>query len=741
MFGPGDDEEVGFTINESFAARYQKKKRHEEITDLRRKYGDEADDDYPDSESAEEEDENGELVTPEVDAQIMKTIATIRAGKPEVYDPTKKFFSEDEINAARQQWKEKQIGLKKEGKPFKLKDFHRRELLLEGAARGNGGGEEEEDEDEGFRVKSEGGLTFSEEQARLKDEFKSALKDNEDDEDDEFMSLRVKTEEDKKREEEEYRKFLLENLSSEGGQGLQDFRDYNSIKPQDPDEAFLMEYVLNRGWVDKDAISVPTYEDVVDLSGDEEAVETAEDFERTHNFRFEEEGSTNIVTHARDIEGTLRRKDDKRKKQRDAKKERQEEDKARKAEELKRLKNLKKEEIRKRLEAIRDVAGVGGGNGGSTGVFGLDEVDLEKEFDPEEFDRKMAQAFDDRYYDQNEGDAEKPVFTDDIDISDILPDNGLPKFKEEMMDGGWDESAQNGEEWDGAEEGYEGYEEEWDGQEANQGDDENFIMDADYLPGGEVYGSALKRKSRKDKKKGKRGDDESEEHPAAADGEATKKSLSQYMDEVYQLDYEDMIGDLPTRFKYRQVDQQDYGLTPLEILLADDADLNELVGLKKLAPFRRKELVEQDLAKFSKSRKKRLREFRKKLEAKVAPVLPVKKTEKGKKGMDKGGKKRKQTEGEKGDEKAAASNEVKEAAALVAQQPEEKTPSSKKRKEDNPTATDIPTATTSESKPDAPPAASTSSDANPKKDKKKHKKPRITEDRLASYQMPNKKKK
>ncbi|TPX59146.1 hypothetical protein PhCBS80983_g02675 [Powellomyces hirtus] len=587
-----DDGELAFTINEHFAQKYQNKKRHEEMTDLRRKYGDE-EDNGPNSESEEEEDEVGELVTPEVDAQIMRTIATIRAGKPEVYDPNKKFFAEDEVQKARQQWQAKQAKLKDSGKPMHLKDFHRKQLME--------GKDGEEEEEETFRAEP---LTHAEEQDLIKNSFKAVVENDNDDDEDDFLSLRNKTDSEQKTEEEEYRKFLLENMAAEGGQGLKEYRDFNAGKPDNPDEAFLMEYILNRGWMDKNAISVPTYDDVVDLSGDEEAVDEAEDFERTHNFRFEEEGATDIVTHARDIEGTMRRKDDKRKKQREAKKSRQSEESAKKAEELKRLKNLKKEEIRKRLEQIKEIAG---------GDFaGLDEVDLENDFDPNEFDKKMSAAFDESYYEQEEGDL-KPDFGDDIDVSEFMPP--------EVMDGNlWDDD----EDEEGAAE--ETYEEEWTGKEEWDGneerpyaeDDENFNMDADYLPGGAAYGNVPIKKEGKVSKKDKKA------KKAAAPSEAgdKKMSLDQYLDEYYQLDYEDMIGDLPTRFKYRKVENNDFGLTPLEILEADDAELNELIGLKKLAPFRRPDLVEKDMAKFSKSKKKRLREFRKNLEARRAKAQP-----------------------------------------------------------------------------------------------------------------------
>ena len=48
------------------------------------------------------------------------------------------------------------------------------------------------------------------------------------------------------------------------------------------------------------------------------------------------------------------------------------------------------------------------------------------------------------------------------------------------------------------------------------------------------------------------------------------------------------VGDLPTRFRYAQVQSSSFGLSPVEILLANDADLNQYVGIKKYAPYRDK---------------------------------------------------------------------------------------------------------------------------------------------------------
>ena len=47
------------------------------------------------------------------------------------------------------------------------------------------------------------------------------------------------------------------------------------------------------------------------------------------------------------------------------------------------------------------------------------------------------------------------------------------------------------------------------------------------------------------------------------------------------------IGDMPTRFKYTRTAPLDLGLTPAEILLASDTELNALAGVKHIATYRR----------------------------------------------------------------------------------------------------------------------------------------------------------
>lgn len=46
------------------------------------------------------------------------------------------------------------------------------------------------------------------------------------------------------------------------------------------------------------------------------------------------------------------------------------------------------------------------------------------------------------------------------------------------------------------------------------------------------------------------------------------------------------IGDLPTRFKYQKTAPLDFGLSPAEILMSTDAELNQFLGMKHFAPYR-----------------------------------------------------------------------------------------------------------------------------------------------------------
>eukprot|EP01129_Flabellula_baltica_P008055 TRINITY_DN3170_c0_g1_i4.p1 TRINITY_DN3170_c0_g1~~TRINITY_DN3170_c0_g1_i4.p1 ORF type:complete len:511 (+),score=177.74 TRINITY_DN3170_c0_g1_i4:47-1534(+) len=67
---------------------------------------------------------------------------------------------------------------------------------------------------------------------------------------------------------------------------------------------------------------------------------------------------------------------------------------------------------------------------------------------------------------------------------------------------------------------------------------------------------------------------------------AEDKELNKYIDEYYQLDYEDIVGGQPVRFKYTKVPAYDYGLSTDEILKKSDKELNNVIPLKRLNPYR-----------------------------------------------------------------------------------------------------------------------------------------------------------
>ena len=70
----------------------------------------------------------------------------------------------------------------------------------------------------------------------------------------------------------------------------------------------------------------------------------------------------------------------------------------------------------------------------------------------------------------------------------------------------------------------------------------------------------------------------------------TEDENSKSLDEYFQLDYEDIIGgDLPTRFKYRSVKPNDYGIPASVILSKSSKELNQMVSIKKLRPYRDEE--------------------------------------------------------------------------------------------------------------------------------------------------------
>lgn len=558
----GDLDNLSLSINSSFAKRYDESKRKQEIGQLEDKYKaklqkkgifeknndkehaseDDSESDYTDSESDEEEDDDGELLTPAVDAQILKTLSEIRSRSDKVYDPTTNFFDESEISKMDQEWRKKHASkVKSISKPDKkpsmtVKDYQRERLL-------SGRGLEEDDDEEEDNEPLP--LSHVQEQELLKAEMKKAFKSdmNEEEEDKNLLTIRVKSEDEIAREEEEYRNFLLENLASSENAKLsmgewlsyreeQDgvSRKAGKSKKQLTEDDFLIDYVLSKGWVDKQASRVPSYDKVIEeeLLEDEEAVEIADEFEMAHNFRYEQEGGAHIETFSRKIDGSIRREESKRKDQRASAKERKAQVKLQKDEELKRLKNLKMAEIKSKLDKITKVPAL-------KSTVNVEELadDLDGDFDAEKHDRLMQRLVQDA-----EDLDDKPVFSSDSEI--------------------------------------------------------------DYTSDEEERKPVIKKAKKAIKKAVKLCDNSDE---------SEKARLSKCLDEIYNMDYEDLIGDIPCRFKYQRVEPVSYGLSVDDILNADDSQLNTYFSIKKLAPYRPSDRQEHDFKKYA--TKSRLYQFRK----------------------------------------------------------------------------------------------------------------------------------
>jgi len=83
--------------------------------------------------------------------------------------------------------------------------------------------------------------------------------------------------------------------------------------------------------------------------------------------------------------------------------ERKKQEKVQKKEELKILKNAKKKEILEKLDKLKKITG--------NIDMGLDDDDIEGDFDPEKYDNKMKEVF--QNYDETaEPELEKPTFSD-----------------------------------------------------------------------------------------------------------------------------------------------------------------------------------------------------------------------------------------------------------------------------------------------------------------------------------------
>ncbi|KAG1824420.1 KRI1-like family C-terminal-domain-containing protein [Suillus subaureus] len=168
----------------------------------------------------------------------------------------------------------------------------------------------------------------------------------------------------------------------------------------------------------------------------------------------------------------------------------------------------------------------------------------------------------------------------------------------------------------------------WDPEAHDPVWDDNLDIDDIIPPSQPAQSSSSSKKKKKKQKKKKKDNDNDEgvdidsmdadvvrefdEEDWDGTEEMRKRKVDEYMDEVYGLEFNDMVAGMPTRFKYTTTTPQTFALTPTEILMATDKDLNQYVSVKRYAPYRAE--------KWDHNRGERLQEFREKMKQRVGAI-------------------------------------------------------------------------------------------------------------------------
>ncbi|GMH98765.1 hypothetical protein TrVE_jg8855 [Triparma verrucosa] len=509
-------------INKKFARDWESKKRREELSNARQD-GIDLDEGYSSS-SSESEDEDAELLTPNVDLKVLETINRIRSKDPSIYDSSTDFFKGVVPDPS-----SIQSANQKSSKKMAYKDVVREQIMEEMVS-----DDENTSNQKNLSVSNPNRLAYDAEQESNRQAFLSSFKDDGSESDDgdvlskkKSSALSMSEQEHERKMQEEFEK--MKGLSS----AASPMRDPKGEVADGED--FLMDFSMKRKWVDE-ATSFDPKKDIQEIEEEEEELDRVDAFESKYNFRFEEEGGNQIINYSRENKDTVRKTDDKRKKDREARRERKALERKKKEEQLAHLKNQKRAEIKNQIDQIKDIGGIQEAD--------IDEKLMAKmmdgDFDPDEFEKAMQKAYGDEFYEE-----EDETWKTQSDVKADLAKDDEVKFYYDEVDEGDDQDSDNS-----------------DSDSSSAPSSSSSSSSSVPLASSSITPTTTEKLN-----------------------EAKKKTKS-LVDELYKLDYEDIIGDMPTRFKYKAVEKNDYGLKAEDILAADDSELNNYVSLKKLAAYR-----------------------------------------------------------------------------------------------------------------------------------------------------------
>lgn len=437
-----------------------------------------------------------------------------------------------------------------------LSDYHRRNLL-EGA--------------ESTEVQDDGPISYVQQQDDLKTvivkEMHAAahgkIDSGEDegsdgDNDDEFLVRKPSTPQEESR-----------PIRSKGKTPKVDLEDAD----KDP-ETFLSNFMSARAWVPAAGTTFQPFE-----SDDEEEDRRAELFEEAYNLRFEDPQASNekLLSHARDAAAkySVRKEStNPRKKARGAEQIKKEAARQARDEGKARYRKLKVYEVEEKIRKIKDAAGLRGKS--------LQRQEwsafLDEGWDDERWEQEMRKHFGDDYYAGHDSDdsnvvegkskrrIKKPKWEDDIEIGDLVPDFDAAEHERPQTIAGGASIKIHG-----------------------NSDSESVAKP--------------KSKSKSDKRR------ERDEYKKEARLE--RRKIEQLVDESMKVD--ETLSSFSKKhaghFRYRETSPIAYGLTPHDILMASDSQLNQYAGLKKIAAFRDSDKKRKDKKRLK--RKARLRQWRK----------------------------------------------------------------------------------------------------------------------------------
>ena len=508
-----------------------------------------------DSTDSEAEDDDGILVSEELDAQIRATLQAIRRKDPRVYDEKTRFYSDLD-----NEQEEKTTIYKPQTKPMYLRDYHR-ENLLKG--------------DLGTGIEDEQPLTYAQQQDDLRQTVikemhsvahglgPSSTGGDHADGDDDFLVRKEPK---------------MDTQKSETNGGNMKFDPWAAEK--DP-ETFLSSFMSTRAWVGIDGSKMQPFE-----SDDEEEERRADIFEEAYNLRFEDpKGSKEkLLSHARDAAAKYSvRKDqsNSRKKARELEIAKKEVEKREREAEKARLRKLRIADIGEKIKKIKDAAGLS-----SKALEKQDWTTFIDEFwDDDRWEQEMKKRFGDEYYEGQESEGSdphcapsrkrkfrKPKWDDDIEIQDILPD-----FESEKAATAFNLAAEGS-------------------------DDEIPIFHQS-----DASSDQSRRNSRQGTKKAMKKVKAEQRKEARQQRRMVEEIVDQKLSEDLKLS--SFRTKNAGHFRYRETSPLTFGLSANDILLATDSQLNQFAGLKKMAAFRDKEKKKKDKKRLGK--KARLRQWRK----------------------------------------------------------------------------------------------------------------------------------